>query len=81
MNNAALAGAAIVTFTLTNNQIGTGDLVLVTVSGGIATAGTYAARCLDVAAGSATIQVTNLSGGSLSESVVLNFMTFQILQA
>lgn len=80
MNNAALASAASVSFTLTNNQIGTGDIVLVNVAGGNATAGTYSSRCLDVSAGAATIQVTNLSGGSLSEALVLNFATIQISQ-
>jgi len=81
MNNAALASAASVSFTLTNSQIGTGDVVITTISGGIATAGTYLSRVLDVSAGAATIQISNLSGGSLSEAVVINFATMQISQA
>ena len=81
MNGAALAAAASVSFTLTNNQIGTNDLVFVTISGGIATAGTYSSRVLDVSAGACTIQITNLSGGSLSEAVVVNFATLQLTAA
>ena len=81
LNNASLASATSVSFTLTNSQIGANDLVLTTVSGGFATAGTYVAHCLDVSAGSATIQVTNLSGGSLSEAIVVNFATLQLTQA
>lgn len=81
LNNAALASATAVSFTLTNNQIGVNDLVLVTVAGGIATGGTYSCRCLNVAAGSAVIELTNISGGSLSEAVVLNFATIQLTAA
>jgi hypothetical protein len=81
MNNAGLATTASVSFTLTNNQIGVNDLVLVTPAGGFATAGSYSARCLDVSNGSATIQLTNLSGGTLSEAVVLNFATIQLTTA
>jgi hypothetical protein len=81
MNNAGLATTASVSFTLTNNQIGVNDLVLVTPAGGFATPGSYSARCLDVSSGSATIQLTNLSGGTLSEAVVLNFATIQLTQA
>ena len=78
LNNAALASATAVSFTLTNSQIGVNDIVLVNVAGGIATGGTYICRCLNVAAGSAVIQLTNISGGSLSEAVVLNFATIQL---
>ena len=81
MNNASLASATAVAFTLTNSQIGTGDILLANASGGIATAGTYQVHVLDVSAGAATIQVTNISGGALSEAVVINFATLQISAA
>jgi hypothetical protein len=81
MNNAALASATAVSFTLTNNQIGLNDIVLVNVAGGIATGGTYSCRCLNVAAGSAVIELTNISGGSLSEAVVLSYATIQLTAA
>jgi hypothetical protein len=81
LNNAALAAAASVQFTLTNNQIGVNDLVFLTLAGGFATAGSYSHRVLDVSAGSCTIQVTNLSAGSLSEALVFNFATLQLSAA
>lgn len=59
------------TFTLTNSAIAAGDLLVLNhVSGG--TAGSYAlnAQC---AAGSASMNVTNISGGSLNEQPVIAF--------
>lgn len=71
MNNAALAADAIVSFVLTDSAIGVGDvLVLNHVSGG--TPGSYVLNAR-AAAGSATIDVTNVSAGSLSEAIVIGF--------
>jgi hypothetical protein len=72
MNNAALAAGAIVSFTLNNSLLSARDVLIVNVSGGIATAGTYTAFVSNVAVGSATISLYNISGGSLSEAVKLN---------
>jgi hypothetical protein len=80
MNAASLGATTAVAFTLTNNQIATNDILVCNVAGGIATSGTYAVRVLDVSAGAAKIEVTNISGGSLSEAVVINFATLQITQ-
>jgi hypothetical protein len=71
MNKAALAAGTIVTFTLTNSAISSGDvLVLNHVSGG--TAGAYGlnAQC---GSGSASINVRNHTAGSLSEAIVIAF--------
>lgn len=73
MNNAALATATNVTFTLNNSYISSNDTVIVTLSSGMATAGTYNAWVSGLAAGSCSITVRNISAGSLSEAVVLNF--------
>jgi hypothetical protein len=72
MNNAALAAATAVTFTLTNSAIGANDTVTVNYAGG-GTALAYQAIATEVAAGSVGIRVTNLTAGSLSEAVKLNF--------
>lgn len=72
MNNAALAGATNVTFTLTNSFISANDILLLNVGSG-ATAGSYNCWVSGLSAGSATITLRNISGGSLSEAVVLNF--------
>lgn len=71
MNNAALAGTTNVTFTLTNALIGTKDVLVLNVYGG--TAGAYNVWVSGLAAGSATITLRNISGGSLSEAVVINY--------
>lgn len=72
-NNASLASATTVVFTLTNSYIAAGDVVNVSIQSGPATDGTYQVWCCATAAGSAKIAVRNLSGGSLSEALVLNF--------
>lgn len=72
MNNAALAGATNVTFTLTNSLISVNDVLILNVGSG-ATAGAYNCWVSGLSAGSASITLRNISGGSLSEAVVLNF--------
>lgn len=73
MNNAALAAATIVSFTLTNSAIEAGDILFVTPQAGSASLGAYGvnAQC---AAGSATINVRNNSAGSLSDTLTLRFV-------
>ena len=73
MNNAALANGAVVTFTLTNNLLSAKDVIIVNVSGGATTAGTYTALVASIGAGSAVLGLYNISAGSLSEAVVLNY--------
>lgn len=71
MNGAALNTVTTVAFTFTNALIGANDHILVShASGG--TAGSYNVWPTTVAAGSCVIQVRNISGGSLSEAIVLN---------
>lgn len=72
MNNAALAANTAVTFTLTNNLLSAKDVIIVTVSGG-ATAGAYTVYVTNMAAGSADISLRNLTAGSLSEAVIINY--------
>jgi len=71
MNAAALADATTVSFTLTNNQIAATDVVILNH----ASAGTAGAYTLNAqaGAGSASINVRNVSGGSLSEAIVIRF--------
>ena len=72
MNNASLATATNVTFTLTNSTLSAKDVLILNVSGA-ATSGAYNCWVSSMTAGSATITLRNISGGSLSEAVVLNF--------
>ena len=73
MNNAALAAGAIVSFTLTNSLLSARDVLIVNVSGGAATAGTYTAFVSSIGVGTAVLSLYNISGGSLSEAVIINY--------
>ena len=71
LHNAALASNAIVSFTFTNSTIASTDVIALNhASGG--TAGKYVLNA-QAAAGSASINVTNISSGSLSEAIVIRF--------
>ena len=72
MNNAALASVTNVTFTLNNSFISSHDILILNVGSG-ATAGAYNCWVSGLSAGAATITLRNISGGSLSEAVVINF--------
>ena len=72
MNNAALGATTNVTFTLNNNLISANDILILNVSGG-ATSGAYNCWVSGLGAGTASITVRNISAGSLSEAVVVNF--------
>lgn len=69
MNNASLAGGATVAFQLTNSLISTSD----TVNCNVVASGNYMAQIQYATAGSCVIRVTNITGGSLSEAVFVNF--------
>jgi len=73
MNNASLATATNATFTLNNNLISANDTVVLTISGGQATAGSYNVFANALSAGSVSITLRNISGGTLSEAIVINF--------
>jgi hypothetical protein len=74
MNGAALAGNTAVTFTLNNNLISAKDVIVLNVSGG-GTAGAYTTYVSSMTAGSAEVTLRNLTAGSLSETVIVNFST------
>lgn len=71
LNNAALAADTTVSFTLTNTVIEANDILVMNhISGG--TAGSYLLNAQS-AAGSASINVRNITTGSLSEAIVIAF--------
>jgi hypothetical protein len=79
MNAASLAAATTVTFTLTNSTIAATDLLVLNhVSGG--TAGSYLlnAQC---GAGSASINVRNVTAGALAEAIVIGFAVIKAVTA
>lgn len=74
MNNAALAGGAVVDFGVINSAYSAtaGDTVIAHhVSGG--TVGAYSVAVLANGSSTFVLRVTNLTGGSLSEAIVINF--------
>ena len=73
MDNASLNTGTNATFTLNNSAIGANDTVILTISGGQATAGSYNVFANALAAGSVSVTLRNISGGTLSEAVVINF--------
>lgn len=73
MNGASLATATNATFTLNNSYLSSNDTLIVTIAGGQATAGSYNCWANGLSAGSASITLRNISGGTLSEAVVINF--------
>jgi len=71
LNAAALAADTTVSFTLTNTVIEAGDILILNhISAG--TAGSYLLNAQS-AAGSASINVRNITTGSLSEAIVISF--------
>jgi hypothetical protein len=74
MNGAALAGNTAVSFTMNNSLISANDVIILNVSGG-GTAGAYTTYVSSMTTGSAVLTLRNLTGGSLSEAVIVNFST------
>ena len=71
LNGAALAADTTVSFTLTNSSITANDILILNhLSAG--TAGSYLLNAQS-AAGSASINVRNITAGSLSEAIVIGF--------
>lgn len=81
LNNAALAAGAEATFTVANTAIAAGDVVICNhASAG--TSGSYAVVASNiVAATSFDITVSNLSAGSLSEAIVINYVVIRGVSA
>ena len=72
MNNATLNTLTNVTFTLTNNLISAKDVIILNVGAG-ATSGAYNCWISSMSTGTCTITLRNISGGNLSEAVVINY--------
>ena len=79
MNNAALNADTTVSFVLTNSDIAAGDVLMLNhISGG--TPGSYLLNARS-AAGSATIDVRNITAGNLSEAIVIAFAVIKATTA
>ena len=79
LNAAALAADTTVSFTLTNTEIAAGDILILNhISAG--TAGSYLLNAQS-AAGTASINVRNITAGSLSEAIVIAFAVIKAVTA
>jgi hypothetical protein len=79
MHDASLAADTTVSFTLTNTTIVATDLLVLNhVSGG--TAGSYLLNA-QAAAGSASINVRNVTAGALGEAIVIGFAVIKAVTA
>lgn len=74
MNNAALAAGAIVTFVVTNSLVAQTDTVVLTASWIGINPSNYRIECMYVGTGGQFgVRVTNISAGSLSEALQINY--------
>ena len=73
MNNASLATATNATFTLNNNLVSNNDIIILTIAGGQTTPGSYNVFANSLGTGTVSITLRNISGGTLSEAIVINF--------
>ena len=81
MNNAALAALTAVSFTLTNTNIATTDVVVVNIASG-GTVGDYMVTVNSVGSGSCQITVYNITAATpLSEALVLNFAVIKAVSS
>ena len=71
-HDAALAAAAEVAFTVTNSTVAAGDVVVACIKSG-GTSGAYNLQVSAVTDGTFDLALGNMSAGSLSEAVVINF--------
>lgn len=79
-HNAALADGAEVTFTVTNSEVAATDVVVACIKSG-GTSGAYVLGVTAMAAGSFDLTLGNVSGGSLSQAVVINFVVIKAAAA
>ena len=74
MNNAALGAATAASFRLNNSIIGDTSVVIVNgLEDGVTNLGSYRVEVQASSTGSAVIRLTNISAGSLSEAIIINF--------
>jgi hypothetical protein len=75
LNGAALAANTTVAFTVTNSTVASSDVVVVNSTGG--TAGAYLVWPTIGSTGSFVIYVRNITGGSLSEAIAIQFVVIK----
>lgn len=77
MDDADLATATEVSFVVNNNLVEENDVPLIAIQGGELAVGEIIAWISDVSAGSFTISISNLTGGTLGDVIIINFAIFK----
>ena len=77
MDDASLGNNSTVIFRMNNSTIKTNDVLILNISGGVASAGNYLAYVADIGTGYGDIALANRKGGggALSEAVKITFST------
>ena len=81
MHNAALASGATISFIFTNSFLTATATTIFRNSSSVGTAGAYRVQERPNGIGSTQIDITNITGGSLSQAIVLNFAVIPIVAA
>lgn len=79
-DNAALAADTEISFQVTNTLVSITDTIAVCVQSG-GTSGEYEAHISDVGSGTFEITLANMTGGSLSDAVLINFVVISAVVA
>jgi len=72
LNGAALGDDTEISFVATNTNVAATDVVIVN-HGSAGTMGAYVVQATEIGSGTFEVSVKNVSGGSLSEAIVINF--------
>ena len=76
MNGAALGDDTEISFVVTNSNVAATDVVIVN-HGSAGTMGAYVVQASEIGSGTFEVSVKNVSGGSLSEAIVINFVVIK----
>jgi hypothetical protein len=76
MNGAALGDDTEISFVVTNTNVAATDVVIVN-HGSAGTNGAYVVQASEIGSGTFEVSVKNVSGGSLSEAIVINFVVIK----
>ena len=78
MDNADITAGSEVGFVVTNSVVGVNDVIIVSIGAAAATASAYTTTVNEVADGSFVITISNATGGTLSEAILLNFVVIKV---
>lgn len=81
LTGSSISAGSVVSFQLNNNKISSTDTVYISVSSGMSSGGSYNISVDSTANGSCIISIRNLTGGTLSEPLILNFAVLKVVTA